>query len=422
MVKKQGERMGAKGKSKQKTVKERVEKEDKDVLTPEEKMPVETLDRGAMTTLDLVEKEILPESLLAELLKAAEEHNLTEKQTEKLLELAREEYKRALVEVGEAVGMIAAQSMGEPGTQLTLRTKHYAGALEVSVGSGIQRVEEIVDGRSGAKYPSMTIYLNEELRKDEKKAHEFADSLIEVRGEEVLKLEEDFDNKVIVFKTIEERLKEKNITEKEVFDRLVETISGVKVERKPHALVVRFPKKHKLLEIRMETQKWLRKRIKGVAGIQKTIVVKEGEEYVIKTLGTNLKAVLRMKEVDSYRTVSNDIMEISKVLGIEAGRASIVNELHKTLTENKIVVDIRHLMLIADLITHSGEIMGTVRTGVMREKSSPFARAAFEETVTHLLNAAFKGEREELQGVVENIIVGRPVKVGTGIVELIMKV
>ncbi len=99
----------------------------------------------------------------------------------------------------------------------------------------------------------------------------------------------------------------------------------------------------------------------------------------------------------------------------------IVSELAKTLEENSIYVDLRHLILLADLMTYIGEIKGIVRTGITRGKTSPFARAAFEETVKHLLDAAFKGEKEQLQGVVENIIVGQPIKVGTGIVELIMK-
>jgi DNA-directed RNA polymerase subunit A" len=72
-------------------------------------------------------------------------------------------------------------------------------------------------------------------------------------------------------------------------------------------------------------------------------------------------------------------------------------------------------------MTFSGDIKGIVRTGITKGKSSTFARAAFEETTKHLLDAAFKGEKETLNGVVENMIVGQPIKVGTGIVELLMK-
>ena len=142
---------------------------------------------------------------------------------------------------------------------------------------------------------------------------------------------------------------------------------------------------------------------------------------MIKTRGTNLKAMVKLPEVDGGRTTTNDIKEISAVLGIESGRMAIVNELEGVLKENGISVDVRHVMLLADLMTWDGEIRGIVRTGITRGKSSPFARASFEETVKHLLEASFSGEIENLEGVVENIIVGQPIKVGTGRVSLVMK-
>jgi DNA-directed RNA polymerase subunit A" len=131
--------------------------------------------------------------------------------------------------------------------------------------------------------------------------------------------------------------------------------------------------------------------------------------------------VLKLLEIDPTRTTTNDVKEISKVLGIEAGRQAIVNELYRNLKENGIAIDVRHIMLLADLMAFDGEIRGIVRTGITKGKESPFARAAFEETTKHLLDAAFKGERDFLTGVVENIIVGQPIKVGTGRVELMMK-
>ena len=143
----------------------------------------------------------------------------------------------------------------------------------------------------------------------------------------------------------------------------------------------------------------LDEKVHGVKGIEKTLLVKEKDEWVIKTSGSNLKAVLKLEEIDHERVFTNDIIETSKILGIEAGRS----------------------LIVSDLMTFSGEVKGIVRTGITKGKASPFARAAFEETTKHLLEAAFKGERENLTGVVENIIVGQPIKVGTGIVELLMK-
>ena len=363
----------------------------------------------------------LPPKVWDEIFRRAEEMGLKREQVCAVIEAARKEYDKSAVQSGEAVGIIAAQSLGEPGTQLTLRTKHFAGAAEVSFGSGIQRVEEIVDGRSKTKYPSMTIYLRPDMARDKAKAAKFAKSLIDIRGEEILKMKEDFSKKVVELEVIEDKIKAKNLDKAELMDKIKQLVQKGKASKRGNKIIIAFPRNCPLLKIRNELLKILRKRVQGASGIEKTIVTEKNREFVIQTAGTNLKAILRKREVDPVRTTTNDIAEISKVLGIEAGRTAIINELHKTLEENSIGVDLRHIILLADAITSTGEIKGTVRTGIMREKTSPFARAAFEETVKHLLNAALEGEREELQGVVENIIVGQPIKIGTGTVELIMK-
>ena len=363
----------------------------------------------------------LPKSVMDAIAVIAERENLKKEKTDEFIDVIKKKIEERTVEPGEAVGIIAAQSLGEPGTQLTLRTKHYAGAAEVSVGSGIQRVEEIVDGRSKSKYPTMTIFLSEAFRKDESKAEKFGKSLIDVRLSDVVEMKEDLSLKKVFLGVNEESLKEKGLELKEVIDEIKKGTKEAKASQRKNSIELVFAPRESLLKIRKIMLKLLNSRIQGVKGIEKALVSHEHEEFVIKTRGSNLKAILKMDEIDETRTITNDIIEISKILGIEAGRLMIVNELHKTLDENGILIDLRHLMLLADLMTHTGEVKGIVRTGITREKTSPFARAAFEETVKHLLDASFKGEREELQGVVENIIVGQPIKVGTGIVELIMK-
>lgn len=363
----------------------------------------------------------LPKSIFDQVKLVAGQKNMNKQKAEAFLKHIEEKFAGMQVEPGEAVGIIAAQSLGEPGTQLTLRTKHYAGAAEVSVGSGIQRVEEIVDGRSKAKYPTMTIYLQPKIAKDKNKAEKFAKTLIDVRLKDVSEMREDFASKKVSVSLNEEKIRERGLDEKELIDKLKKDIKNAKARQRRLNVEFVFSKREPLLRIRKNFIKILNTRIHGARGIEKVLVVEENKEFVVKTSGSNLKAILKLPEIDATRTTTNDIMEVSSVLGIEAGRTMIFNELRKTLDENGILVDLRHLMLLADLMTFSGSIKGIVRTGITREKKSPFARAAFEETVKHLLDAAFKGERDELNGVVENIIVGQPVKVGTGIVKLIMK-
>ena len=367
----------------------------------------------------ILEEEELPLKVIEEIKRVGIEYKLTEDKVRMLYEQVRDNYRKLKVEPGEAVGIIAAQSLGEPGTQLTLRTKHYAGAAEVSVGSGIQRVEEIVDGRSKAKYPTMTIYLDESIKNDPKKIDTLSKSLIDIRIENVVKVNEELAKNKVSVELLEDEIKEKLIDAELLVGKFEKTLK-VRPKRTKNVLEFTF-KNEPLLKIRRTFLKLTNTRIQGVRGIEKTLVTQDAGEYVIKTSGSNLKAILKMPEVDSKRTTTNDIKEISKILGIEAGRIAIANELHKTLAENGIAVDMRHILLLADLMTFSGEIQGIVRTGITTEKASPFARAAFEETVKHLLDASFKGEREELQGVVENIIVGQPIKVGTGIVNLVMR-
>lgn len=403
----------AKKKRKVAEIDEGLEVEDESIVAPSEKV-YEEKERSW-------EQVILPKRILEEIVAIAEVHKLNKEQTDKLADAILIKYNQIIVEPGEAVGIVAAQSLGEPGTQLTLRTKHFAGAAEVSVGSGIQRVEEIVDGRSKAKYPTMTIYLTNDLKKDKDKAEKFAKSLIDVRYADVVKINEDFENMKIAVEILIEKIKPLTLKVDDIAEVLKKGLKDFKSIYRDNTVHFSLEKKNEYLKIRKELQKLLEEKAHGVKGIEKTLVAKEGDEYIIKTSGSNLKSVLKLEGINAERVFTNDIIETSKVLGIEAGRAMIVNELKKVMDDNGIKVDVRHIMLLADLMTFSGEVKGIVRTGITKGKASPFARAAFEETTKHLLEATFKGERENLTGVVENIIVGQPVKVGTGIVELLMK-
>ncbi|MFB0557900.1 MAG: DNA-directed RNA polymerase subunit A'', partial [Candidatus Bathyarchaeia archaeon] len=120
------------------------------------------------------------------------------------------------------------------------------------------------------------------------------------------------------------------------------------------------------------------------------------------------------------RTTTNDIHEIAKILGIDAARNALIKEAHSVLEEQGLDVDVRHVMLVSDIMTNSGEVQQIGRHGISGEKSSVLARAAFELTIQHLVNAAIKGETDPLKGVIENIIVGQSMPLGTGSVELFM--
>jgi len=125
--------------------------------------------------------------------------------------------------------------------------------------------------------------------------------------------------------------------------------------------------------------------------------------------------------VDTTRTRTNNIAEISDVLGIEAGRNAIIDEALNTLREQGLDVDVRHIMLVADMMCIDGEVKQIGRHGIAGEKESVLSRASFEVTVNHLLDAAVANETDILEGVTENVIVGQPIQLGTGDVKLIAK-
>ena len=157
-------------------------------------------------------------------------------------------------------------------------------------------------------------------------------------------------------------------------------------------------------------------------GIERVVIKKEKDtnEYVLYSEGTNLPEVLRIPGVDVSRTSSNHIHEVAQTLGVEAARNAIIEEASKVLDEQGLDVDIRHIMLVADLMTVSGEIRQIGRHGISGEKESVLARAAFEVTVKHLIEAAVKGEEDNLRGITENVIVGQLIPVGTGAIDLLM--
>jgi DNA-directed RNA polymerase subunit A" len=173
-----------------------------------------------------------------------------------------------------------------------------------------------------------------------------------------------------------------------------------------------------LQDLKTKLQK---KRLRGVKGILRAVVRKHGEEYVVYAEGSNLKGVFEIPGVDKRRTTTNDIYQIYETLGIEAGRTAIMNEALKVLEDQNLDVDIRHIMLVADQMTVSGELQAVGRQGISGSKSSVLARAAFEETEKHILNAALHSEVDPLSGVAECIIVGQPIPVGTGTVKLAVK-
>jgi DNA-directed RNA polymerase subunit A" len=360
------------------------------------------------------------EELIEKLLKANERRTLTISQIDSIVQDVVEEYNRVLVDPGEPVGTVAAQSIGEPGTQMTLSTFHYAGVAEINVTLGLPRIIEIVDMRRKPSTPVMTVYLEEDYRFDREKAVEVARLIEGTTVENVARsVVMDVINMDLVVHLDEYKLEDHKISVEDVIKKL-KRIKSVEMKQDDYTITL-DPGDVSLMKLRKFAMRVRNTQLKGIKKIKRALIRKEDGEYVIYTEGSKLTDALKLKGVDGTRTTTNDVREIHKVLGIEAARNAIIKEIKETLDEQGLDVGIRHIMLLADLMTVDGEPKPIGRHGISGEKSSILARAAFEVTTRHLLQAGKQGMVDSLNGVTENVIIGQPIPVGTGTVELAMK-
>jgi len=365
--------------------------------------------------LEEVENQLTP-ILIKELKQELPRAKLNKKGVEQAINLTLENYRRALVEPGEAVGIVAAQSMGEPGTQMTLRTFHYAGVREQNVTLGLPRLIEIVDARRMPSTPIMTIYLDKKHEVSKEKATEIARNIIYTTVEDVAEaLYDDPEKEEIVVRLNPTMMEDRGVTLDELQKEL--SLLNYTLRTRENQIILK-PKKP------TDRKKMLDKisshLVKGVPDIRRVLVTEEMGKWVIRTDGSNLSKALEVHGVDPTRTITNHIHEIATTLGIEAARNAIINEALGVLEEQGLDVDIRHVMLVADIMTATGEVRQIGRHGISGEKTSVLARAAFEITVPNIVEAAIKGESDPLRGVTENVIVGQSIPIGTGLVDLYM--
>ncbi len=381
------------------------------------------MDIKKVTSVVKKKKADFPESLIHEITDASERHELKAKELELLVDEIKKEYERAGVENGEAVGTVAAQSVGEPGTQMTMRTFHYAGVAELNVTLGLPRLIEIVDARKKISTPTMTIYFEENYGTDEEFVRKIANQIGKIVFNDVLKdFNVNYADMSMTVEIDEEKVKEKRLEYDSIIAKIEKAFKKVVINKNLLSFEPTISEsKHAIRELRLLADKVHDLQISGVKNIGKVVISKEDVEWVIHTEGSNLGAVLKMEGVDKTRTTTNDIHEIEKILGIEAARNSIIHEAQSTMEEQGLTVDVRHIMLVADMMTSDGAVKSIGRHGISGEKASVLARASFEETGKHLLRASIRGEVDHLTGIIENIIIGQPIPLGTGSVGVIMK-
>ncbi|MEM1922684.1 MAG: DNA-directed RNA polymerase subunit A' [Nitrososphaerota archaeon] len=364
-------------------------------------------------------EELMPVSVVEELSAACLGQGVPKSALESVFSTAYRVYLQSLVESGDPVGIIAAQSLGEPGTQLTLRTFHFAGVREQSILVGLPRLIEIIDARRTPSTPMMNVYLKPPYNQDPKLARKVANklqfiSIADIVGE--VRIEARTGDIILILD--EDAVRELSVTKEELNQALKQYKPRFLEPKRAVSLTLKGSEPESL---ELAKSRILNTRIRGVRRITKAVVRKRGGEFFIQTEGSNLKEIMMVPEVDFRRVTSNDIHEVASILGIEAARQLIVDEARQLLREQGLDVDIRHLLLLADAMTMDGKVRQVGRHGVVRLKSSVLARAAFEISFQTLIEAAASGEVDKLQGNIERILIGREVPIGTGRVSLLMR-
>lgn len=358
----------------------------------------------------------LPKKIRDDIEKVAASKKLNKAQKEKLEIEVVKHYNDSRFEPGDVIGIIAAQSISEPATQMTMRTYHFAGTAGIRVTYGLPRLIEIFDAKKEPETPMMTIFLKSQSNTTEG-ARKFAEDMVEKHIDNIV-------DRVAL--NLNDSSVEIELSDKKRMSTVVNAINDLMKEvavakQKGDKIAVVAKGEIDVKELTKIKEKILGIQVGGVKNISNAVVRKEGEDWIINTIGSNLEEILLMKEVDSSRTVTNDINETATTLGIEAARNTIMSESMKTMQEQGLDVNVRHIMLVGDIMTFAGDVRSIGRYGVAGAKTSILSRAAFEETIKHLVKASIRRETDSFQGIFENVMIGQVIPSGTGMFELVAK-
>ncbi len=416
-------------------------------------------------------------------------------------------YKKAIVAPGEMVGMIAAQSIGEPTTQMTLNTFHFAGvASKSNVTRGLPRIEEILSLSENTKNPSCTVYLfpNEEQDQENAKTlmhklehtklRSIVDSvkicfdpddlntLIE-EDKEIMEQYKDFEalvdecngegaeeeganantnennkSKWIIRLTFNvEEMLDRNLTMDDVHFAIKnayrDQVSCVFSDYNSDKLVFRLRLNNYLSSKKKGVVKqnpldqsdeiYLLKTfqnalldnliLRGINNISKVIPRKiidsllpvdgnyvKKETWVVDTVGTNLMDLLSLDYIDTTRTYTTDIQEIYRVMGVEAARQSILNEITEVIEFDSTYINYHHLSVLCDRMTCNDKLVSIFRHGINGDDIGPIAKASFEETPEMFLKAARHGILDTMRGVSANVMCGQEGYFGTSAFQVML--
>jgi len=360
----------------------------------------------------------LPKTILGEIERVCKQKKLSQSKKKKLIDLVKRIYSNSSFEPGEAIGIVSAQSISEPATQMTMRTFHFAGSVGVQVTLGLPRLIELFDAKKEPATPMMTLYLKRKFN-NKSSSESLAEKITERKLRSFIKtISLDLTNKKI--KISLKKIKKSEF--KEIVLKLKKKFKRLNIKGKNNKITVGAKEKEfTIKDLQKIKKKLLDTCVSGIQDIKNSLVMKEGDDWVIRTFGSNFLKIINFDEIDMMRSYTNNIYELAKVLGVEAARNAIIKETNSTMKQQGLDIDYRHVMLVADIMTFSGEIKPIGRYGVAGMKPSVLTRAGFEETIKHLVKASVRHEEDNFDAIFDNVMVNQQVPAGTGMFELVAK-
>eukprot|EP00760_Papus_ankaliazontas_P034618 PhM_4_TR7299/c0_g1_i1/m.685/K03018/RPC1, POLR3A; DNA-directed RNA polymerase III subunit RPC1 len=363
---------------------------------------------------------------------------ITSKRLAKFISLCTEKHARKMCEPGTPCGVIAAQSLGEPTTQMTLKTFHFAGVASMNISQGLPRIKEIMHATKSIPTPVVTAVL---LNASDIKSARIVKGRIErthlgdvaKRVSVVFTPHECFVRVKLCLQTIQDlqldltaasihasilhglrTSKHKEV--KSITDRTVATVDSSTIDVYPFVTT----REHLLQNLEFIKTHVLKVVVLGIPSAKRAIIHDDSStpgkpNYRILVETDDLKSVMTVPGVDGLQTVCNHVGSVETTLGIESARGLIISEISKAMKAYGLSIDTRHIMLLADAMTFKGRVLGMTITGLQRTRDSVLTLASFERTSEHLFNAALHQRADKHIGVSESIILGLPPKVGTGL-------
>lgn len=343
----------------------------------------------------------------------------TDAKIKKVLENVKLKYEDSLISSNEAIGVIAAQSVGAEATQMTLNTFHFAGVAEHSV-QGLPRLIEILDAKKNLTSSFMRVYLKKKGMTDEK-FKLIAGKIKETKLLEFTSdVDIDLDAKKVVINLNLKKFNKFKIDVESIISYLDKKIrKNCSIDG--NVLVVAESATSSLRDLISAKELALNSIVYGIKGIKDVSLLREDGDYLIITKGVSLKQVSLIDSVDVDRLYSNDIVEMYNFFGIEAARGVIIREILDVVKSQGLSINERHVLLIADIMTQTGDVKGMTRYGIVADKLNVLTRASFETPLKHLSKGALMNEVNKLSSITENVMTNQIVNVGTGIPKIAVK-